>query len=101
MRLPAILGVCVLFLHKALQQCDKNDAVLMCACMLSCAIRIPSSLKVQVQVQVQGLFVTYTIIQRVLTSSEMKVRSAPWTVQYYRKQHKEVYIKWNEKKKYI
>ncbi len=33
------------------------------------------------QVQVQGLFVTYTIIQRVLTSSEMWVRSTPWTVQ--------------------
>ncbi len=39
--------------------------------------------------QVQDLFVTYTIIQKVLTSSEMWVRSAPWTVQYYRKQHKE------------
>ncbi len=33
------------------------------------------------QVQVQGLFVTYTIIQRVLTSSEMWVRSTPCTVQ--------------------
>ncbi len=49
-----------------------------------------------VQVQVQDLFVTYTIIQRVLSSSEMWVRSAPWTVQYYRKQHKEVLHKWNE-----
>ncbi len=55
-----------------------------------------SGLLVVPRVQVQDLFVTYTIIQRVLTSSEMWVRSAPWTVQYYRKQHKEVYIKWNE-----
>ncbi len=44
-----------------------------------------ASAPLPIQVQVQGLFVTYTIIQRVLTSSEMWVRSAPWTVQYYRK----------------
>ncbi len=43
------------------------------------------------KVQVQDLFVTYTIIQRVLTSSEMWVRSAPWTVQYYRKNNTKKY----------
>ncbi len=58
-----------------------------------------SGLLVVPRVQVQDLFVTYTIIQRVLTSSEMWVRSAPWTVQYYRKQHKEVYINEMNKKK--
>ncbi len=37
------------------------------------------------------LFVTYTIIQSI-TSSEMLVRSAPWTVQLYGIQTQRIYI---------
>ncbi len=36
-------------------------------------VRFKYPVHIQVQVQVQDLFVTYTIIQRVLTSSEMWV----------------------------
>ncbi len=46
------------------------------------------------QIQIQDsrfLFVTYTIIQSI-TSSEMWVRSAPWTVQLYGIQTQRIYI---------
>ncbi len=53
--------------------------------------------KIQVQVQVQDLFVTYTIIQRVYNQqwnvSQVRSMDSANIIEY---NTKEVYIKWNE-----
>ncbi len=56
-----------------LENCQGTEVGLLCIYTLitHLLIRLITDCAPQVQVQVQDLFVTYTIIQRVLTSSEM------------------------------